>query len=492
MCVLIGFGGLSGCNSVPLLAPSGAVLNLFANAAAVPLNGTTTLVATVVNNGSTSTGTTTTTATGAGTPVEDGTVISFTTTVGTIQPATATTVGGQATVTFNAGTQSGSAQIFAYSGGAKNATAVAILVGGAAVAKITLQAAPETLPSTGGTTTVTALVLDTNGNTLPGTTVTFATSVGTLSATTATTNSAGVATVTLTTTRIANVTATVNGASAIATTPNPLVINVNPLTTLAFTLPAAVVASVPASISVTPGSAGGASGSVTTISSLVLDFGDGSTKASLGAVSQVTAVQHIYSAAGSYPVVATATNTDGSVTTISTTIIVTPLTLNVTASTTSATAGSAFTFTATPSTGASIDHYVWVFGDGSTTTTAGGSVSHIFVNSGQFTISVTAVPSVGVSVVASTTITVTPISLSNLTASPASAPHGTSIQFTVTASAGANFVNFDWNFGDGGTATTSTGGVNHVFATAGTFTVTVTGTNASGVQASATLVIIIT
>ena len=61
---------------------------------------------------------TSTTNTGAGTPVHNGTLISFTTTIGRIEPAEARTNNGQVSVRFIAGGQSGVATITAFSGGA--------------------------------------------------------------------------------------------------------------------------------------------------------------------------------------------------------------------------------------------------------------------------------------------------------------------------------------------------------------------------------------
>lgn len=118
--------GPTACNKVPLLAPSGSVINLFPTANVVPLNGSVDLIATVIENGTAQTGTGTTGTTGtsggsttaAGTPVQNGTVISFTTTLGTISPTQASTTNGQATVTLNGGGIAGTAVVTAYSGGA--------------------------------------------------------------------------------------------------------------------------------------------------------------------------------------------------------------------------------------------------------------------------------------------------------------------------------------------------------------------------------------
>src|SRR4029450_1210949 len=94
------------CDKVPLLAPTGTVITLFPAATTVPLNGDVEIVATVIENGvatagppspgdgtgtgngtgpgTTPTQTPTSTA-GSGTPVQNGTLVSFTTTIGRIE-----------------------------------------------------------------------------------------------------------------------------------------------------------------------------------------------------------------------------------------------------------------------------------------------------------------------------------------------------------------------------------------------------------------------
>src|SRR4051812_34180463 len=94
------------CDKVPLLAPTGSVITLFATAPTVPANGSMEIVATVIEQGvasasttpptgggttpgtttTTPTGTTSSSTTGAGTPVHNGTVVTFTTTIGRIEP----------------------------------------------------------------------------------------------------------------------------------------------------------------------------------------------------------------------------------------------------------------------------------------------------------------------------------------------------------------------------------------------------------------------
>src|SRR5678816_4602619 len=71
------------CEKVPLLAPSTASITLTASATALPLNGTTDLIAQVLEQ--------------AGTPPHSGTHVIFTTTLGSVLPAEAETdVNGRA------------------------------------------------------------------------------------------------------------------------------------------------------------------------------------------------------------------------------------------------------------------------------------------------------------------------------------------------------------------------------------------------------------
>ena len=88
------------CQRVALLAPAGSTITLTSLAATVPLNGTTNLIAQVIEP--------------AGTPPQRGTLVSFTTSLGTIQPIEAETdPGGRVMVTFKAGTLSGVATMIA-------------------------------------------------------------------------------------------------------------------------------------------------------------------------------------------------------------------------------------------------------------------------------------------------------------------------------------------------------------------------------------------
>jgi PKD repeat protein len=139
--------------------------------------------------------------------------------------------------------------------------------------------------------------------------------------------------------------------------------------------------------------------------------------------------------------------------------------------------GSAAIFDAsasTPGTGAtSITSYSWTFGDGSTGT--GKTVSHTFNTAATFSVTLTVTNDRGLS--ASMTLQVTTTAVlspsANFVFSPGSPSTGQLVVFnadTSTAATGHQLTTFNWNFGDGATASGLV--VSHGFATAGAYSVT--------------------
>ncbi len=153
------------CDKVPLLAPTESTITLSSNTTTLAINGTAEIIATVIES--------------AGTPVHNGTTVTFTASVGVIEPRDARTENGIARATFRAGTQSGTARVGAFSGAAR-AEEVEILVGGAAAQTVALRLDPPSVPQTGGTVQVIALVSDVSGNRLPGAPVVFSADNGSL------------------------------------------------------------------------------------------------------------------------------------------------------------------------------------------------------------------------------------------------------------------------------------------------------------------------
>ena len=322
---------LSACDKVPLLAPGGTVISLFATSSTVPLNGEIEIVATAIENGTTATtpttpttptttpGTpttpttpTTTSSSGAGTPVQNGTVITFTTTLGRIEPVDARTQNGQVRVRFISNGQSGTATITAFSGGA-SAKLENLRVGTAAAERVLLTATPAVLPPSGGTTEIAARVEDVSGAGISGVPVSFTADQGQLGAGTATTDSNGVAKTTLTASRTTIVTVNVAGKTATVT------VNLNARTGVSITGPTtAVAAGTPVTFTVGVGAA-----PAVNIRDVTIDFGDGS-RSSLGAISTSTPVQHIYTEEGSYRASATATDASGFTETVATFVTILP------------------------------------------------------------------------------------------------------------------------------------------------------------------------
>ncbi len=360
------------CDKVPLLAPTGSVISLFPAATSVPLNGTVEIVATVIENGvastsSTGTGTgtgttgtgttttpttTTTTRAGAGTPVQNGTLVSFTTTLGTIEPREARTQNGEVRVRFTAQGQSGLATITAFSGGA-SAKIENLKIGSAAAERLLVSASPQSLGPSGGNATVSARVEDASGAGVAGVTVTFTTDAGTLSSSSAVTDASGVAAVTINTSRAAKVTANVAGKTA------DVSISLNPRTGVTISGPTTPVsAGVPATFTV-------GVGSTANIRDVTVEFGDGD-RQSLGSLSGSTTIAHIYTNAGTYNVRATAIDASGFSEQVGTSISVLPgqpPAVTITASNNNPSVGEVVILTAQVSGATStIIRYEWNFG----------------------------------------------------------------------------------------------------------------------------------
>jgi len=374
--IALPFALIAACDKVPLLAPTGTVISLIpVTPAGVSLNSEVTIIATVIENGAasagsgTGTGTTPTSRSGAGTPVQNGTLISFTTTLGRIEPSEARTHNGQVSVKLISGGASGTATITAFSGGASSTTQLKI--GTAGVKTVLLTTTPQALGASGGTVQVVATVTDDGGNPISGVPVTFATDKGSVSPSTATTDGNGNATATLTTSATAKVTATAGTISSAAAT-----VTVNSRALAGFSAsPTATSAGTPVTFTVTP--AAGAN-----LSNVRVDFGDGSSQ-NLGAISAAQTVPHAYNASGNYTATATATDVSGDAGTLSTTVIIGSLPVTLSASSPSPLVNTPVTFTVGGIGTAQIDHFEWTLDDGTGPfTTTAAQLTHTFTQRG--------------------------------------------------------------------------------------------------------------
>lgn len=474
------------CDKVPLLAPTQSTITLSINTTTLPINGTAEVIATVTEQ--------------PGTPVQNGTTVTFTASVGIVEPREARTEGGIARVTFRAGTQSGTAKVGAFSG-ASRATEVEILVGGAAAATVSLRVEPSTVPPTGATVQAIAIVSDASGNRLPGAPVVFSADNGVLGSNSGTTDQNGEARTTLTTNRQSVVRASVAGKEGQAT------VTVVNLPTVSISVsPATPLVGLPVTFTVTPGSTTGGN----PIQNVVLDFGDGKPSASLGAISSATPVSHVYDRADTYTATATVTDIAGQRQTNSTVVAVQRPVVNVALSHSPPTGqvGTAITFsvTVTNSSNIPIQGVTLNYGDGSPAVSlgpSGGTTSKTYLTSGTFTVNATATDQSGNRYSATDLVPIAPatpldVTLDAFTGDPAAPVNcgsgttypktclatfvgiGVRVQLQAGCSSGfgaaacANALSYQWNYGDGSVETTTQRNVDHVYRGIGEFVITVT------------------
>jgi hypothetical protein len=392
------------CDKVPLLAPTNSTVTIDAGSRVVATGGTTEVTATVIESG--------------GTPVQNGTLVRFTTTLGRLDPAEVQTRNGIAVTTFVAGNDSGIAEVKATSGGAggsstttpgtgdtpgtsspTNSNIVLIAVGSGAVDTITVRANPATVSTNGGTVNVIATVLAAGGRTLPGIIVSFSSNRGTFSSITAPTDSAGEARVTLTTNGDTDITAAAGSKTATAKVtgaPGPSV----SLTCNVGSTSGCATATVGQTITFTGQRASGSANLV----SAVLDFGDNSST-NLGTLASATNVAHSYAQTGTYTARLTGRDANGETSEASQIVqIVSGASVSVTATATGSMGVSA---TVTVS-GATATQFAWTFeGTAPNKVTTDPTTTYTYTSTGPKTISVTVTLSDGRNITVSTTVNVT-------------------------------------------------------------------------------------
>lgn len=371
---------VAGCDKMPLLAPSLSTISLSANTSIVQSNGVAEIRATVLES--------------SGTPVQNGTTVTFSTNLGTLSPPEARTNNGVASVQFVANGQSGIADIRAVSGSAATGTtanpSLKLTVGGAAAGRVLVAANPSSVPAAGGSTTITATVLDTNGNPLTGVAVGFSSTTGTLSSSIATSNGNGAAQVTLTTNRDAVVTATAGVAGTATAITGTVNVTVNALPTLSVTVAGTPTEDAATVFTVTVGPA-----AQDTFQSVTIDFGDGTSR-NLGPITTgSTSVSNVYRNDGTFTVTVTGVGSSGGTQRATAIVTVTPhAPVNViidTTPTSGFTTATTITFTAAATPSAGVSSYDWSFGDGVVANGVGSRTSHKYKDPGTYIVTVTAV-----------------------------------------------------------------------------------------------------
>lgn len=390
------------CERVPLTSPTGSTIAVSIDQTTLPLNGQATVRAVVTES--------------SGTPVHNGTQVIFSSSLGRFNPQESTTQNGIAMSTFLAGAISGTTRINAYSGGASTSSGnssgggVEVRIGAAAAGSLAVVATPPNISQSGGTVTISALVLDASNNPLPGVSVLFTSTAGALSATTALSDSSGVARTTLTTSTTATVKATASSTAA-----GEVTVTASAAPSITITADATGTVGVPVAISVAV-TAGGTGGNSTPrqVDSLTIDFGDGTTDARTN-VTGTVGFTHTYRQARGYTITATAKDVTGNTGISSKGIVINrqqlpTVTLSAPATTTTTTA-TAITFSAaTTAPGAQIVSARVRLQDGTViySGTNANNFNYRFGGAGTYTLTGEATDSNGNTATASTSTVVSP------------------------------------------------------------------------------------
>ncbi|MGZ4799909.1 MAG: beta strand repeat-containing protein, partial [Acidimicrobiia bacterium] len=219
-----------------------------------------------------------------------------------------------------------------------------------------------------------------------------------------------------------------------------------------------------------------------TISSYAWNFGD--TTTGTGATNQ-----HTYATAGTYTVTLTVTDNNGATASTSQSVTVT----NV-APTAAFTSSSNFHNASFTSTSSDLDGTIvssaWNFGD--STTGTGASTSHIYANAGTYTVSLTVTDNDGATNTTSQQVTISdpPVNIPPVASFTQSSSNHTATLTSTSTDPDGSIVSTAWDFGD------STNGagtpVTHIYAAAGTYTVTLTVTDNNGATNSVSQPVVIT
>jgi adhesin/invasin len=385
------------CDKVPLMAPTNSTITVSAPTQVLASGGSAEITAFVLEEG--------------GTPVQNGTAVRFSSTLGRVEPVEARTTNGLAITTFFADNSSGVAEIRATSGaaagGTDNTNVVQLTVGAAAVNTVTLRANPGSVGPGGGAVELIATVIGADGQLLPGVAVTFSTDQGSLSAPSVTTNVNGESRTTLTTTQQAVVSATAGITTSSSAT---VTVRSGPSVTITCA-PASGTGNCAAVQADTTSNTATVIFTITkptgssTLRTATIDFGDGNSQ-SLGNLAGGTATStRVYSGpsgstATSYTATVQVVDIDGEAASASTVVIVTPkavppqllATLTAALGTAVVGVGQPVTLTAavTPATDGAdvVSSYAWTFGDNTTAQTDGNATTHVYTSNGAKTATV--------------------------------------------------------------------------------------------------------
>lgn len=215
----------------------------------------------------------------------------------------------------------------------------------------------------------------------------------------------------------------------------------------------------------------------------VWNFGDGTTKAG-----QITT--HNFAAPGVFTVTLTVTDAGGATASrqrlVTVSRVAAPTITAITPAPNPPLAGQQATFTAnvTPAPGHAITRYDWDFGDGSDTTTTVPTVTKRYATQGVYVVTLTVTQDTGQTASLSQQVNIAGSAVSStISISPTNPLVGQRVYFTAlnpTAPNGATIVSFEWNFGDGRSASGQSVELSG-YDRPGTYVVRLTVTDSNGV-----------
>jgi PKD repeat protein len=192
---------------------------------------------------------------------------------------------------------------------------------------------------------------------------------------------------------------------------------------------------------------------------------------------------HTYTTAGIYTANLTVTDANGATASAAalTITIHGPLAATAGASPLAGDAPLTVAFTGRAAGGSPSYGYSWTFGDGTGSTSQ--NPSHVYSGAGTFTATLTVTDAAGATATATVTTVVSPSLLAGASANVTTGAAPLTVDFSGTTTGGLGPFIYAWNFGDGQTSPAQN--PTHTFAAAGTYTVSLTVTDANLARASA-------
>jgi PKD repeat protein len=217
------------------------------------------------------------------------------------------------------------------------------------------------------------------------------------------------------------------------------------------------------------------------------NFGDGTTRT--GAI-----VTHTFNAAGVYMVTLTVTDSGGASASrqrlVTVSRVASPTIASIAASPNPPLAGQLATFSATvtPAPNRTITNYEWNFGDGTSQTTSGPTVTKRYATQGVYVVTLTVTQDTGQTASLSQQVNISGSAVSaTISISPTNPLVGQRVHFTAlnpTAPNGGTVTSYEWSFGDSqssGGGSASGQSVSHTYTVPATYTVRLTVTDSNGV-----------